>query len=73
MAEARTYLRFLSARAAGSVPTGATMIRDFVSSHPAYNKDSKLNQQINYDLLEMMSGLNNPDSEARHNLLGEFA
>lgn len=49
------------------------MIRDFVTSHPAYKKDSKLNQQINYDLLEMMSGLNDPASEARRKLLGDFA
>jgi len=48
-------LNFLSDRAKGAVPTGATFIRQFVYSHPAYNKDSQLNQEINYDLLKMMS------------------
>lgn len=49
--ETRTYLRFLAARAKGVIPTGATMIRNFVMKHPAYQKDSRLNNQINYDLL----------------------
>ena len=65
-----TFLNFLSDRAKGVVPTGASFIRNFVVSHPAYNKDSLLNREINYDLLKMMSELNDSNSEARRQLLG---
>ena len=66
-------MRFLVARATGVVPTGAKFLRNFVQSHPSYNRDSMLNQQINYDILQMMSGLNSPDCDARRTLLGEWA
>lgn len=49
--ETMNYLRFLSDRATGHVPTGAKFLRGFVNEHPGYNRDSQLNQQINYDLL----------------------
>ena len=33
---------FLTARAKGDVPTGARFIREYVTKHPLYKKDSKL-------------------------------
>ena len=48
-------------------------IREFVQSHPSYNKDSKIGEQTNFDLLRMMSGLNDPGNEARSRLLGKYA
>lgn len=73
VAETNYYLRFLSDRALGKVPTGASFLREYVMNHPAYAKDSKLNDQINFDVLKMMSDLNEPDSEHRQHLLGEYA
>jgi glutamate--cysteine ligase catalytic subunit len=67
------YLRFLSDRATGQIATGATFIRQFVTEHPGYNRDSLVTKEINYDLLQMMSGLNDPSNEARRRLLGSYA
>ena len=67
------HLQFLSDRATGKVPTGAHFIRSFVTQHPQYQKDSKLTDQMNFDLLKMMSTLNDKDSEGRRGLLGEYA
>ena len=71
--EVMNYLKFLSDRAHGRVPSGASFIRSFVREHPAYRHDSKLNEKINFDLLQMMSTLNEADSPARRNLLGQYA
>ena len=45
------YLEFVKRRADGSLTTTATWIRNFVRSHPAYEFDSVVSQEINYDLL----------------------
>ena len=71
--ETMRYLRFLSQRSTGELPTGATFIRDFVRRHPAYRMDSKLSDDINYDVLNMFSTLNDAGAPARAGLLGEFA
>ena len=68
-----TYFRFISDRAAGKIQTGASFIRDFIMNHPEYARDSKLTQQMNFDLMRMLSELNEPDSEARRRFLGEYA
>ena len=67
------YMRFLSDRASGRLPTGAHFIRSFVLNHADYQRDSKVSDQINYDLLKMMATLNDANSEARRTLLGEYA
>lgn len=36
----------------GTLLTPATWIREFVTSHPDYRKDSVVSQVINYDLLK---------------------
>ncbi len=69
----RVYLRFLADRATGKAPTGARFIRNFVMGHPDYKRDSKLTQQMNFDLMKMMATLNDSESEARRGLLGEYA
>lgn len=71
--EVMRYLRFLSDRASGRLPSGARFIREFVHSHPDYRRDSIVTEQINYDLLKMMTTLNESESEARRQLLGEYA
>ena len=45
------YLKFVSLKASGEIPTNATWIRNFVQSHPAYQKDSVVSQEIDTDLL----------------------
>ncbi|RIB18610.1 glutamate-cysteine ligase-domain-containing protein [Gigaspora rosea] len=48
------YLEFVSRRAKGKIQTTATWIRNFVRSHPKYNNDSVVSQEINYDLVKMV-------------------
>ena len=69
--EINVYLRFLAERAAGEINTGAAFIRNFVLNHPAYNRDSVVNEQISYDLIQMMSKLNDKGNPDRRGLLGE--
>uniref|UniRef100_A0A1X7UMB8 Glutamate--cysteine ligase n=1 Tax=Amphimedon queenslandica TaxID=400682 RepID=A0A1X7UMB8_AMPQE len=45
------YLRFISKRASGELPTAATWMRQFVLSHPDYKHDSVVSEIINYDLI----------------------
>jgi len=44
------YLQFISERASGKLSTNATWIREFVTSHPAYDKNSVVSHEIAYDL-----------------------
>ena len=50
----KRYLRLVADRASGKVKTTARLIRDFVYSHPAYAHDSVVNEDVAYDLLQMM-------------------
>ncbi|RNF07446.1 gamma-glutamylcysteine synthetase [Trypanosoma rangeli] len=45
------YLRFISMRASGKIPTAAQYLREFVVQHPDYKHDSRLTQQIAHDLV----------------------
>lgn len=47
----KQYLHFIEERANGNLMTTAAWIRKFVRSHPEYKHDSKINEQINYDLM----------------------
>ncbi|CAG8686079.1 45543_t:CDS:10, partial [Gigaspora margarita] len=51
------YLEFVGMRASGKLQTAATWIRNFVRSHPNYNYDSIVSQEINYDLIKMIEGI----------------
>ncbi|ANB14503.1 glutamate--cysteine ligase [Sugiyamaella lignohabitans] len=46
------YLSLISRRASGELWTAATWMRHFITSHPKYNKDSKISSDINYDLMQ---------------------
>ncbi|KAG8719530.1 hypothetical protein FRC08_002599 [Ceratobasidium sp. 394] len=48
------YLDLVKMRADGSVDTPAMWIRNFVRTHPAYQFDSVLSQEINYDLIKAL-------------------
>lgn len=45
------YIELIGKRASGELMTAATWMRKFVMSHPAYKKDSVVNDEINYDLM----------------------
>ncbi|EDO15462.1 hypothetical protein Kpol_463p12 [Vanderwaltozyma polyspora DSM 70294] len=47
------YLKLISDRSSGKIPTTARYMRDFVLRHPDYKQDSKISELINYDLLMM--------------------
>ena len=44
-------MNFLAKRASGEIKTGARYMRDFVTNHPHYNKDSIVNNKIWRDLI----------------------
>jgi glutamate--cysteine ligase catalytic subunit len=46
-----SYLKIFRLRANGKLLTPATWIRRFVEKHDKYNHDSKINEEINYDLM----------------------
>lgn len=50
----REYLDLVKQRSNGSLVTPATWIRNFVRSHPAYQFDSVVSQEINFDLFVAM-------------------
>ena len=57
------YLDFVRQRANGYNPTPAKRIRDFVRSHPEYQKDSKLTDRIVYDLFQQIKSSNDEAQE----------
>ncbi|CAG8523530.1 26171_t:CDS:10 [Dentiscutata erythropus] len=65
------YLEFISMRASGKIQTAATWIRNFVRSHPNYNHDSVVSQEINYDLIKMMEEIQKGQVKVPE-LLSEF-
>lgn len=48
------YLKLIANRASLRTKTTARMMRDFVKSHPKYNNDSVVSQEIAYDLLKTL-------------------
>ncbi|CAM38144.1 putative gamma-glutamylcysteine synthetase [Leishmania braziliensis MHOM/BR/75/M2904] len=52
-----SYLRFLSMRASGCIPTAAQYMRKFVTTHPDYKRDSRLSGIIARDLVQRIHGL----------------
>jgi len=47
----KQYLCFIASRAAGVLMTPAAWIRNFVLKHPKYRNDSKVGNEIIYDLM----------------------
>ncbi|CBZ25672.1 putative gamma-glutamylcysteine synthetase [Leishmania mexicana MHOM/GT/2001/U1103] len=52
-----SYLKLLSMRASGSIPTPAQYMRRFVTTHPDYKHDSRLTDSIARDLVQHMHSL----------------
>ena len=70
--QVKNYLSFLSARAKGEVPTGARYIRDFVINHPNYKEDSIVSNEIAFDLMTKIEGVNKSGNPERSKLLGKL-
>ncbi|XP_068628616.1 glutamate--cysteine ligase [Battus philenor] len=51
------YLKLIQRRASSEISTIATWMREFVTNHPQYNKDSVVTEKINYDLLKTAYGI----------------
>lgn len=51
------YLKLIQRRASGEISTMATWMRNFVTNHPDYMKDSIVSEKINYDLLKTAHGV----------------
>ncbi|CAI2167497.1 15006_t:CDS:10 [Funneliformis geosporum] len=65
------YLEFVSRKAGGKLQTTAKWIREFVRSHPKYQQDSVVTQEINYDLMKMIDKVQKGEAGAPE-LLGGF-
>lgn len=56
------YLKLISDRASGKIPSVARFIRNFIINHPDYKHDSKISTLINYDLSLMFERVTNLDN-----------
>ncbi|KAF5208706.1 putative glutamate-cysteine ligase [Clavispora lusitaniae] len=69
----QSYLQLVSMRAAGKIPTTARFLRNFVLDHPAYQRDSKVSDAINYDLVAETVAISRLDKPALSRFLGPMA
>ncbi|KAG8708676.1 hypothetical protein FRC09_001097 [Ceratobasidium sp. 395] len=58
------YLNLIKRRADGSLLTPATWIRNFIRSHPKYQFDSVVSQEINYDLINALDQIERGEKDA---------
>uniref|UniRef100_A0A5S6Q6Z0 Glutamate--cysteine ligase n=1 Tax=Trichuris muris TaxID=70415 RepID=A0A5S6Q6Z0_TRIMR len=66
------YLKLIRDRASGRLWTLARWMREFVQQHPDYNKDSVVSEDICYDMLNRMHGIETGVVKC-HELLGQFS
>ncbi|SCV03372.1 LAMI_0H07624g1_1 [Lachancea mirantina] len=55
------YLKLISDRATGNLPTAAKFLRQYVLSHPDYSQDSRVTKEINYDTLKVADRITHLD------------
>ncbi|ETB60260.1 hypothetical protein YYC_02578 [Plasmodium yoelii 17X] len=65
------YIQFVKLRCKGEIHTGASFLRKFILNHPAYEQNSYINNQINYDLCKLISDIGKGEISP-HELLGGF-
>lgn len=56
------YLKLISDRASGKLPTTAHFLRDFITTHKDYKQDSRVSKVINYDLVLLCDRITNLDN-----------
>lgn len=59
------YLKLISDRTSGKVPSTARFFRDFIMGHPDYKHDSKIPRSINYDLLQLCDRITHLDNSKK--------
>ena len=57
----KSHVNIIRERALGMRMTGAKWIRNFVTKHPLYNKDSIVTPEINYDLMKRILAVDSND------------
>uniref|UniRef100_A0A7E4ZRV4 Glutamate--cysteine ligase n=1 Tax=Panagrellus redivivus TaxID=6233 RepID=A0A7E4ZRV4_PANRE len=65
------YLTFIQRRASGEIMTLAHWMRNFVVSHPKYGKDSKVGDEIIYEMIKHMDSISRGETHCEK-LLGCF-
>ncbi|CDK24546.1 unnamed protein product [Kuraishia capsulata CBS 1993] len=71
LAQIKTYLKFISFRSAGKIPSTAAFIRNFVVSHEDYKHDSVVSDLITYDLTKKLYLLGQYDHDTVKEFFGE--
>lgn len=71
LARIEIYLKFVSKRASGEIPSTALFIRNFVNAHPAYKHDSIVSEEISYDLIKYLGRLGDYDHELIYDFFGK--
>ena len=71
-AKVNAYLGLIAARASGKLQPAATWLRNFVSAHAEYKRDSRLSEPIVSDLLRACDGIAE-GTIAVPELLGQYA
>lgn len=71
------YLKLISERVKGNIPTTANYIREYVVNHPEYKKDSRVTREINFDLILLTERITNFENKNEINKffgteIGEF-
>jgi glutamate--cysteine ligase catalytic subunit len=61
----KQYLRLIEGRANGELMTTASYMRKFVNEHPKYDHDSRVGNEITYDLLNHINKIANGEVECR--------
>ncbi|KAG7195338.1 uncharacterized protein KQ657_003866 [Scheffersomyces spartinae] len=51
------YCQLISLRASGDIPTAARWLRNQVLESPVYENDSKVSEEINYDLIQKVTAI----------------
>lgn len=67
----KSYLTLISKRASGKIPTIARFLRDLVLKHPSYQRDLKVTESINFDLINASIAITNFEL-AKEELLREY-
>lgn len=72
MTKLQNYLKLVSYRASGKIPTIAHWMRTVVTQSPEYARDSKVTERLNYDLIEKTIHVSDYDFTAAGGLLTEY-
>lgn len=59
------YLKLISDRASGTLPSLASFFRSFILNHPAYDQTSSVSTKINYDLLHLSYRISHYDDSKK--------